>query len=87
MSAPDRFDYFAGQAMLAVMQETQETVVATPIDMVKALLRNHGFGLFDFLHVEYRVVDGIYADAAERACLFADAMMQASARHKKSAPE
>lgn len=68
-------DYFAGQAMLAVVQETQETVPASFWDLVKANLRDYGFM---FLIVKYRTVENVYEDAADKAFLYADAMVKLS---------
>ena len=69
-----RRDYFAGQAMLAVMQETQEVVPASFFDWVKHLLFNHAGATF--LTVRYKEIEGIYEEAAKRAHKYADAMMQ-----------
>lgn len=68
-------DYFASQAMFAVMQETQEMRVASFWDWFKLLLVQclH----FTFLHVKYVRVPNAYEDAAKRAYEYADAMMKA----------
>ncbi len=67
-------DWFASQAMVAVMNEAQEMVPATFWDWVKSLLI--GYAGLTFLHVQHRVVDGVYADAASRAYGFSDAMLE-----------
>ena len=74
----NKLDFFASQAMIAVMQETQETVPASTWDFIKFHLRQ--FGL-TFLVVQYKDIDGVYAGAAKRAYLYADAMAKESAEY------
>jgi len=71
-------DYLAGKAMSIVMAETQEVVPATWLDFVKECLRTY-VGL-TFLVVQYRTVDNVYEDAAERSYRYADAMIEAKKR-------
>lgn len=68
-------DYFASQAMLAVMQETQEMRVASFWDWCKHLMVD--LFHFTFLHVNYVKVPNVYENAAKRAYEYADAMMKA----------
>ena len=66
-------DYFASQAMLAVVQETQEMIPASFWDWFKLICRD----LFHmtFLEVHYREVTDVYENAAKRAYKYADAMI------------
>jgi hypothetical protein len=66
-------DYLAGQAMLAVMQETQEVVPASFFDWLKQLAYNYLHATF--LKVKYREIDNVYYEAAKRAYKYADAMI------------
>lgn len=66
-------NYFAGQAMSAVMNETQEMKIASFGDWIKSLLVLYLH--FTFLTVKYKKVDNVYEDAAKRAFEYADAMM------------
>ena len=66
-------DFYASQAMLAVMGETQEMRIATFWDWVKHLLIIYLH--FTFLTVKYKKVDDVYEDAAKRCFEYADAMM------------
>lgn len=66
-------DYFAAQAMLAVMQETQEMKIASFKDWVKQqLVQLLGF---TFLTVKFVKVENVYEEASQRAYEYADAMM------------
>ncbi len=67
-------DYFAAKAMLAVMSETQETVPDGFINWIKSILYQHGA---TFLKVRYISIEGIYDTSANRAYMYADAMMKA----------
>lgn len=66
-------DFYASQAMGAVMGETQEMRTATLWDWVKFLLQQYLH--FTFLTVKYVQVDNVYKDAAKRCYEYADAMM------------
>lgn len=66
-------DYFASQAMLAVMQETQEMRIGSFWDWVKQLLVTYLH--FTFLTVKYVQVENVYEDAAKRAYEYADALL------------
>ena len=68
-------DYFASQAMLAVLQETQEMRVASFEDWCKELMVTYLH--FTFLTVKYVKVDNVYNEAAKRAYEYADAMLAA----------
>jgi len=68
-------DYFAAQAMLAVMQETQEMRVASFWDWIKHLLVT--YLSLTFLTVKYERVENVYEDAAKRAYEYADALLSA----------
>ena len=68
-------DYFAAQAMLAVLQESQEMRIATFWDWCKYLLILYLH--FTFLTVKYVKVDNVYEEASKRAYEYADAMMKA----------
>ena len=67
-------DYFASQAMLAVMQETQEMRIGSAWDWIKHLMVTY-FN-FTFLTVKYVQVDNVYQDAAKRAYEYADALIE-----------
>lgn len=69
-------DFYASQAMLAVMGETQEMRIATLWDWVKHLLQTYLH--FTFLTVKYEKVDNVYEDAAKRCFEYADAMIAES---------
>lgn len=75
-------DYFAAQAMLAVMQETQEMRVASFWDWCKHLMVT--FLSFTFLAVRYTKVENVYEDAAKRAYEYADAMIKSRNDETKS---
>ena len=66
-------DYFAAQAMLAVLQETQEMRIGSFWDWVKELLVKYLH--FTFLTVKYVKVKDVYEDAAKRAYEYADALL------------
>jgi len=66
-------DYFASQAMLAVMQETQEMRIGSFWDWVKQLLVTYLH--FTFLTVKYVQVESVYEEAAKRAYEYADALL------------
>jgi hypothetical protein len=66
-------DQFAAQAMLAVMQETQEMRVASFWDWLKQILAT--YLSCTFLTVRYVKVENVYEDAAKRAYEYADAML------------
>lgn len=66
-------DYFASQAMLAVMQETQEMRIGSFLDWVKQLLVTYLH--FTFLTVNYVQVENVYEEAAKRAYEYADALL------------
>jgi hypothetical protein len=66
-------DYFASQAMLAVMQETQEMRIGSFWDWVKQLLVTYLH--FTFLTVKYVKVENVYEEAAKRAYEYADALL------------
>lgn len=66
-------DFYASQAMLAVMGETQEMRIATFWYWVKHLLVLYLH--FSFLTVKYKKVDNVYEDAAKRCFEYADAMI------------
>lgn len=66
-------DYFAGQAMMAVMQETQEVVPASFWDWIKQLA--YKYLEAKFLKIKYKEIEGVYHEAASRAYKYADAMM------------
>lgn len=68
-------DYFASQAMGAIMQETQEMRVNTFIDWTKQILITYLH--FTFLTVKYVKIDNVYEDAAKRAYEYADALIEA----------
>jgi hypothetical protein len=68
-------DYFAANAMLAIMQETQEMRIATFKDWLKQLLVN--YLNFTWLTVNYVKVENVYEEASKRAYEYADAMMKA----------
>lgn len=71
-------DYFASQAMLAVITETQEMRVASFWDWIKHLLVT--YLQLTFLSVKYKQVEGSYEKAAKRAFEYADAMLKESER-------
>ena len=71
-------DYFAGQAMLAIMQESQEMRVASFWDWCKALMVT--FLHFNFLTIKMIPVENVYNDAAKRAYQYADAMVAESGK-------
>ncbi len=66
-------DYFAAQAMLAVMQETQEMRIASFWDWIKHLMVSYLH--FNFLTVKYVKVENVYEDAAKRCYEYADALI------------
>ena len=66
-------DYLAGQAMLVVMQETQEVVPASFFDWIKQLAFIYLNATF--LKVKYREIHNVYSEAAKRAYKYADAMI------------
>lgn len=66
-------DFYASQAMVAVMGETQEMRIATFWDWVKHLLII--YLNFTFLTVKYETVDNVYEDAAKRCFDYAEAMI------------
>jgi hypothetical protein len=66
-------DYFASQAMLAVMQETQEMRIGSFWDWIKQLLVTYLH--FTFLTVNFVKVENVYEEAAKRAYEYADALM------------
>jgi hypothetical protein len=66
-------DYFASQAMLAVMQETQEMRIGSFWEWCKQLLVS--YLNFTFLTVKYVKIDNVYKEAAERAYEYADALL------------
>lgn len=66
-------DYLAGQAMEAVMQETQEMRVASFWDWCKEQMVK--YLNFTFLYVRYVPVPNVYKEAAQRAYEYADAML------------
>ena len=66
-------DFYASQAMVAVMGETQEMRIATFWDWIKLLLQQYFF--CTFLTVKYVQVDNVYEDAAKRCYEYADAMI------------
>lgn len=66
-------DYFAAQAMLAVMQETQEMRIGSFWEWCKQLLVSYLH--FTFLTVKYIKIDNVYKEAAERAYEYADALL------------
>lgn len=66
-------DYFASQAMLAIMQETQEMRIASFWDWCKQLASV--YLNFTFLVVRYVKVENVYEDAAKRAYEYADMML------------
>lgn len=66
-------DYFASQAMMVVMSETQEVKVASFWDWIKFLLQMHlGFA---FLEVKYKQIEGVYDVSAEKCYQYADALI------------
>ena len=67
-------DFYASQAMIAVMGETQEMRVASVWDWVKYLLQSYLH--FNFLTVKYVKVKNVYEEAAERCFQYADAMIK-----------
>jgi hypothetical protein len=68
-------DYFAAQAMVAIMQETQEMRIASFWDWCKSLLV--AFLHFNFLSVNYvKINNDVYLNAAKRAYEYAEAMMK-----------
>jgi hypothetical protein len=66
-------DYFASQAMLATIAETQEMRIGSFWEWIKLLLVTYLH--FSFLHVKYIKVDNAYQDAAKRCYEYADAML------------
>lgn len=74
-----RRDYLAGQAMLVVLSETQETVPASFWDLIKSLL--HGIG-FTFLQVRYKTIEGVYEQGAKKAVEYADMVLKELDREK-----
>lgn len=74
-------NYFAGQAMLAVLQESQEMRVASFWDWCKSLFV--AFLHFNFLHVKYIIVPNAYEEAATRAYKYADAMLKVSIQNDR----
>lgn len=66
-------DYFASQAMLAVMQETQEMRIGSFWDWCKQLMVSYLH--FTFLTIKYVKVDNVYEEAAKRAYEYADALL------------
>lgn len=66
-------DYFAAQAMLAVMQETQEMRIGSFWDWIKQLMVTYLH--FTFLTVRYIKVENVYEEAAKRAYDYADALL------------
>lgn len=66
-------DFYASQAMSAVMGETQEMRIATFWDWIKFLMQTHLH--FTFLTVKYVQVKNVYEDAAKRSYEYADAMI------------
>lgn len=68
-------DYFASQAMLAVMQETQEMKIDSFWDWFKQLMVIYLH--FTFLTVKYVKVENVYEEAAKRAYEYADALLSA----------
>ena len=72
-------DYFASQAMLAVMQETQEMRIGSFWEWCKNIMVSYLH--FTFLTVRYVKVEGVYEEASERAYEYADAML--AVRNKK----
>lgn len=71
-------DYYASQAMVAVMGESQEMRIATFWDWVKFLAQTYFH--FSFLTVKYKPVENVYKEAAERCYDYADAMMKTRAK-------
>ena len=67
-------DYYAANAMIAVMGETQEMRIASFWDWIKYLLQTYFH--FTFLSVKYVSVDNAYEDAAKRCFEYADAMLK-----------
>lgn len=67
-------DFYASQAMGAVMGETQEMRIATLWDWVKYLLQQYLH--FTFLTVKYVQVENVYEDASKRCYEYADAMIK-----------
>jgi len=67
-------DFFASQAMDAVMGETQEMRIATLWDWIKYLMQ--GYLHFKFLTVKYVQVDNVYEESAKRCYEYADAMIK-----------
>lgn len=68
-------DYFASQAMLVVLQETQETRVSSFWDWVKHILIIYLH--FTFLHVKYKNVPDVYKEASKKCYEYADEMIEA----------
>ena len=66
-------DFYASQAMSAVMGETQEMRIATFWDWIKFLMQQ--YLCFTFLTVKFVQVDNVYEDAAKRCYEYADAMI------------
>ena len=66
-------DYFASQAMLSVMQETQEMRIGSFWDWCKYLMVSYLH--FTFLTIKYVQVDNVYEEAAKRAYEYADALI------------
>jgi hypothetical protein len=75
-------DYFASQAMLAVMQETQEMKIGSFWDWIKLLLVTYLH--FNFLTVKFVKVKNVYEEAAVRAYEYADALIKIRTDKKQS---
>lgn len=69
----DLRDYFASQAMLSAVSETQEVVPASFWDWCKQLLQQ--LANMTFLTVKYKDIPDVYEGAARRCFEYADAMI------------